>query len=102
MTPSSSNLRAFNLANYLFGVLLTSLISGHLMASESQAQLGIHQVSSWHAPNDSQLIIKDHHQNRYQALLKSSCDGLENAKSIAFINNGKGKTRFTFALHCTD
>jgi len=59
------------------------------MASESmELQLGIHQVSSWHAPSDSQLIIKDHHHNQYHALLKPPCIGLENAKSIAFINNG--------------
>jgi len=59
------------------------------MADETPSkQLGIHQVGNWHATSDTQLIIEDHQRTEYLAVLKSPCDGLEEAKSIAFINHG--------------
>lgn len=94
MAASANNSRSLGVSNYLSGVLLASLINGpfltsELLAAESQhLQLGIHQVGFWHAPDDSQLIIKNHQQQQYRATLKSPCPGLSKAKSIAFISNG--------------
>jgi len=72
--------------------LLNGLISTHLLADEhsdtDNLQLGIHQVGSWHAASDSELILKDHQNNQYQVTLKPPCTGLGEAKSIAFISHG--------------
>jgi len=73
-------------------LLLVSLISSPLSADDTQnLQLGIHQVGSWHATNDSELVIEDHQKNQYQVTLKPPCTGLEQAKSIAFTNHGSNK-----------
>ena len=89
MAASTYLLRLFNPNPCLAILLLSCLISSTLLATESQKlQLGIHQVGSWHASNDSQLVLEDHQHNQYMATLKPPCDGLIKAKSIAFISNG--------------
>lgn len=71
----------------LSGLLLGSLLT--LSATAAELQLGIHQVGHWHAANDQLLIIEDHQRQQYLAQLKAPCAGLVEAKSIAFISNGK-------------
>lgn len=92
MTVSTYGLRTFKLRYFLSTLLLSSLISTPLLAdghaNANSLQLGIHQVSSWRAANDSELILKDHQNNQYQATLKPPCKGLDQAKSIAFTSHG--------------
>jgi len=89
VTASPPPLRFLNLNSFLATLLLSGFIGSPLLATESlDLQLGIHQVGSWHASNDSQLVLEDHQHNQYMATLKSPCNGLIKAKSIAFISNG--------------
>lgn len=89
MIVSTHQLQFF-IANARLTILaLLSIISTPLLATEPQhLQLGIHQVGSWHVSSDHQLVIEDHQNNHYLVTLKPPCEGLENAKSIAFISHG--------------
>jgi len=87
--------RIFTPRYYLPSLLLANLISGPALADDTQRangsqnlHLGIHQVGSWRATNDSELVIEDHQKNQYLATLKPPCTGLEQAKSIAFTSHG--------------
>ena len=89
MTVSTFRFRIFKARYYLPALLLANFISNPILADDTpNLQLGIHQVGSWHATNDSELIIEDHQKNLYQATLKPPCKGLEKAKSIAFTSHG--------------
>lgn len=87
MAHSEYVLRLKKPAHWLSSILVSSLLAAPLQASE--LQLGIHQVGNWHAADDSLLVIEDHQRQQYHAQLKAPCQGLSEAKSIAFISNGK-------------
>ena len=86
MAHSEHMLRLKKPAHWLSGILVSSVLAVPIQASE--LQLGIHQVGNWHAADDNLLIIEDHHQQQYHVQLKTPCEGLSEAKSIAFISNG--------------
>ncbi len=95
MSASTFPFRIFHCSYYLPTLLLANLINSPVLAADIQSanspqnlQLGIHQVGSWRATNDSELIIEDHQKNQYLATLKPPCIGLDQAKSIAFTSHG--------------
>jgi len=95
VTALTFRFRIFNPRYYLLTLLLANLISSPVLASDTQSasgsqnlHLGIHQVGSWRATNDSELVIEDHQKNQYLATLSPPCTGLGQAKSIAFTSHG--------------
>jgi Family of unknown function (DUF6491) len=95
VTALTFRFRFFKPRYYLPALLLANLISSPTLADDTQStntpqnlHLGIHQVGSWRATNDSELVIEDHQKNQYLATLKPPCTGLEKAKSIAFTSHG--------------